>query len=69
VPRIRLSSLGPEFLNDEFFEAVEDKRIMPYFHLSVQSWSDKVLQRMRRQYDSKLVDKVFSKFKDLEKTR
>ncbi|MBU1759001.1 hypothetical protein KKG31_07970 [Patescibacteria group bacterium] len=44
IPRIRISSLGPEYLNDEFFEVIENPRILPHFHLSIQSFSDDVLK-------------------------
>ncbi len=55
IERIRISSLWPEFLNDEFFEIIEDKRILPYFHFSFQSFSDKILKSMKRNYNSKLL--------------
>lgn len=48
IPRIRLSSLGPEYLVDAFFEAFADPRICDHLHLSVQSGSPSVLARMQR---------------------
>ncbi|MFZ5341906.1 MAG: hypothetical protein ACOZBL_05235 [Patescibacteria group bacterium] len=50
VPRIRLSSLGPEYLDDRFFDVIKDMRIMNHFHISVQSFSDNVLKLMNRNY-------------------
>ncbi len=48
VPRIRLGSLEPWELNDEFYQLFENPRIMPHLHLPLQSGSDSVLRRMAR---------------------
>lgn len=68
IPRIRLSSLGPEYLNDDFFKVIQDERILPHFHLSIQSFSDWVLQRMRRNYTSKDLVNVLTKFRTLKRS-
>ena len=51
VERIRMSSIEPIAINEEFIEAL---RVMPkvchHFHLSLQSGSDTVLKRMNRKY-------------------
>ena len=57
VPRIRLSSLGPQYLGGDFFEAFTETRICAHLHLSVQSGSDGVLRRMRRGHG---VDEVYA---------
>jgi len=66
IPRIRISSLGPEYLNDEFFKVISDPRILPYFHLSIQSFSDNVLKSMKRNYDVKYLDSIIKKFQKLK---
>jgi len=48
IPRIRLSSLGPQYLHPPFFDLLAEPRICAYLHLSVQSGSPSVLQRMGR---------------------
>ena len=48
VPRIRLSSLGPQYLTPAFFDAWSDPRVCDHLHLSVQSGSPAVLARMER---------------------
>lgn len=48
VPRIRLSSLGPQYLKGAFFAVLSDPRICDHLHLSVQSGSPAVLGRMGR---------------------
>lgn len=68
IPRIRLSSLGPEYLNDDFFKVIQDERILPHFHLSIQSFSDWVLQGMRRNYTSKDLVNVLTKFHALKRS-
>ena len=54
LERLRLGSLEPISMTDEFIDALADlKHICPSFHLSLQSGSDTVLKRMNRHYDSK----------------
>lgn len=53
LERIRLSSLEPRIITDEFVERLRRlPKICPHFHLSLQSGSDTVLQRMNRKYDT-----------------
>jgi tRNA A37 methylthiotransferase MiaB len=67
LPRIRISSIGPEYANDHFFEVVQDERILPHFHYSIQSFSDNILKGMRRNYDRKQLDEILHKTKKLKK--
>ncbi|NOT11480.1 MAG: tRNA (N(6)-L-threonylcarbamoyladenosine(37)-C(2))-methylthiotransferase MtaB [Methylococcaceae bacterium] len=48
IPRLRLGSLEPWELNDDFFALFENPRLMPHLHLPLQSGSDAVLRRMAR---------------------
>ena len=51
--RIRLGSLEPRIVTEEFCAALARKpNLCPQFHLSMQSGCDTVLQRMRRKYDT-----------------
>jgi threonylcarbamoyladenosine tRNA methylthiotransferase MtaB len=50
VPRLRLSSLQPGEISPELLRLWENERLCPHFHLSVQSGSDSVLERMQRGY-------------------
>jgi threonylcarbamoyladenosine tRNA methylthiotransferase MtaB len=56
MPRIRLSSLGPQYLGPGFFGAFRDPRICDHLHLSIQSGSASVLRRMDRGHG---VDEVY----------
>ncbi len=48
IPRIRLGSLEPWDLSDDFFRLFENPRMMPHLHLPLQSGCDSVLRRMGR---------------------
>ena len=48
TPRLRLSSLEPWDLEPDLFELWRDPRLMRHLHLPLQSGSDTVLRRMRR---------------------
>ena len=48
VPRIRLASVEPWDLEDNFFELFRNPRLMPHMHLPIQSGCDSVLRRMSR---------------------
>jgi threonylcarbamoyladenosine tRNA methylthiotransferase MtaB len=50
VARLRFSSLQPQDITPELLALWHDPRLMPHFHLALQSGSDAVLQRMRRRY-------------------
>ncbi len=52
VTRLRLSSLPPQEISTELLELWKDRRLCSHFHLSLQSGSDSVLQRMKRRYTS-----------------
>lgn len=53
VKRIRLGSLEPGIMTEEFVEGIaEIPQICPQFHLSMQSGSDRTLGRMKRKYDT-----------------
>jgi threonylcarbamoyladenosine tRNA methylthiotransferase MtaB len=48
IPRLRLGSLEPWELPDDFFQLFDNPRLMPHLHLPLQSGSDSVLRRMAR---------------------
>ena len=51
--RIRLGSLEPRTVDEEFCQTLSQyPNLCPQFHLSLQSGSDTVLQRMHRKYDT-----------------
>ena len=51
VKRIRLGSLEPRIITEEFAQALSSmEKICPHFHLSLQSGCDETLKRMNRKY-------------------
>ena len=51
--RVRLGSLEPRIVTEDFCERLcKLSNLCPQFHLSMQSGSDTVLQRMKRKYDT-----------------
>ena len=67
IPRIRISSMWPEFIDKKCFEVFKNTRIYPHFHISVQSWSSSVLKDMRRHYDWEHLRNVLKNIKNLKR--
>ncbi len=62
IPRFRLGSLDPRLIDEELIKIYKNPRLLPHWHLSLQSGSDNVLHLMRRGYTAKqyaaIVDKM-----------
>jgi threonylcarbamoyladenosine tRNA methylthiotransferase MtaB len=55
IERYRISSIEPDLITDELLEMTAGSgKILPHFHIPLQSGSDKVLGLMRRRYRSDL---------------
>ncbi len=52
MPRIRIGSVEPWDLPDDFWGLFDDSRFLPHLHLPLQSGSDSVLRRMARRCKS-----------------
>lgn len=68
--KIRLSSLEPEEIDQNFIDVfTSSSRFQPHLHLPLQSASNQVLKKMRRQYlfhrFEWIVDRLFAKMPDL----
>ena len=55
LKQLRLSSIDCAEINDDFWPLLNDKRIMPHFHLSLQAGNDLILKRMKRRHNNKQV--------------
>ena len=63
IPQIRLSSIEPNELDDELFELlVGESRIAHYFHIPMQSGSERVITRMGRSYSPVDIEVLFERF-------
>lgn len=67
IPRIRISSIDPQYLTDDFFEIVKNPRFVPHFHFSIQSFSAPVLKLMNRGYSSEKLEEVLTKIRNLDR--
>ena len=55
IPRLRISSIEPNLLTSEMIDFIaSSKRIVPHFHLPMQSGSAEILRLMRRRYNKAL---------------
>jgi len=72
IPRLRLASVEPWDLPEDFFKLFNNPRLMPHMHLPLQSGSDSVLRRMARRCKtvnfSTLVDKAHDAVADFNIT-
>lgn len=64
--RFRLSSLEPDHIDDLLLEQLRDRRMQPYFHIPIQSASDKVIKRISRSYDSRHLEYVINALRELK---
>jgi threonylcarbamoyladenosine tRNA methylthiotransferase MtaB len=66
LERIRISSIEPNLLTNEIIElAAQSKKIVPHFHIPLQSGSDAILTAMRRKYLTELYTSRIEKIKSL----
>lgn len=66
IERIRLGSLEPMSLTDEFITGLSEvTKLCPHFHLSLQSGCDKILKKMNRDYTSEEYLERVRKLRDI----
>lgn len=66
LERIRISSIEPNLLTDEIIElTAQSNKIVPHFHIPLQSGSDAILTAMRRKYLTELYTSRVEKIKTL----
>jgi threonylcarbamoyladenosine tRNA methylthiotransferase MtaB len=66
IERVRISSIEPNLLTDEMIEFVSNsKKIMPHFHIPLQSGSNETLAAMRRRYKNELYEEKVKLIKKL----
>lgn len=64
IPRVRFMTSHPWDFNDAMIEVIKNnKNIMPYIHLPLQSGSDAVLRKMNRRYTEESYMALFDKLK------
>ncbi|MBX2900836.1 MAG: tRNA (N(6)-L-threonylcarbamoyladenosine(37)-C(2))-methylthiotransferase MtaB [Cyclobacteriaceae bacterium] len=66
LERLRISSIEPNLLTDEIIEWVaQSKKLVPHFHIPLQSGSNTILKLMRRRYQRELYAGRVAKIKSL----
>ncbi len=68
LKRLRLSSIDPAEIDDELLKLMcHERRLLPHFHLSIQSGDNLILKRMKRRHNRDDVIKVCEKIKKFRK--
>lgn len=66
IERYRISSIEPNLLTDELIElTAQSTKILPHFHIPLQSGCDKILGLMRRRYRRELFAERVRKIREL----
>lgn len=63
IERVRIGSVYPDKISDEFIEMFANSKLMPHLHISLQSCDDTVLKRMRRKYGNSLIEERLTKLR------
>ena len=66
IERIRVSSIEPDLLSDEIINLIYNyDKLLPHFHIPLQSGSDKILSAMNRKYKRDLFTDRILKIKSM----
>jgi len=66
IERYRISSVEPNLLTDKIIKLVaKNDKIMPHFHIPLQSGSDRILAKMRRRYTRDVFASRVERIRDL----
>ncbi|MCS7203317.1 MAG: tRNA (N(6)-L-threonylcarbamoyladenosine(37)-C(2))-methylthiotransferase MtaB [Thermodesulfovibrio sp.] len=69
IPRVRLTSIEINYINEEFLEMLSHERICKHLHIPLQHGSDKILKLMNRPYSSKefieKIEKILSSYPEI----
>ncbi|MDH3443397.1 MAG: MiaB/RimO family radical SAM methylthiotransferase, partial [Deltaproteobacteria bacterium] len=65
IPRLRLSSLDPRELPDRLLDLIASSAVIcPHLHVCAQAGDDKILNQMRRNYDTVYYRELLSKVRE-----
>ena len=65
LKQLRLTSIDCAEINDDFWPLLNEKRLMPHFHLSLQSGNNLILKRMKRRHSREQAISFCKKVKSL----
>ncbi len=63
--RIRLSSIEPVFFTARMFDVIRNDRVVPHFHVPLQSGSDRILKLMNRPYNMDTYVNLIERIREL----
>ncbi|MDR0527908.1 MAG: MiaB/RimO family radical SAM methylthiotransferase [Spirochaetaceae bacterium] len=63
---LRLASLEPAVFTNSFFQQLQNPRIRPHFHLSIQSASRRVLNAMHRDYSVETLNEIIARLRTVK---
>ena len=52
--QLRLSSIDCAEIDEDFWDVLKDKRLMPHFHISLQAGNNLILKRMKRRHSREM---------------
>jgi len=67
LERIRLTSIEPNYIDDELLEVLKSEKICGYFHIPLQSGSDRILKLMNRPYKASDYEKIVNRIREIRK--
>jgi len=67
LKQLRLSSIDCAEINDDFWPLLNEKRLMPHFHLSLQAGNNLILKRMKRRHTREQAINFCKKVRSLKK--
>jgi len=69
LEQLRLSSIDCAEIDEEFWDLLSEKKLMPHFHISLQAGNNLILKRMKRRHSREMAisfcNKVLSKRKNV----
>ncbi|MGN1163302.1 MAG: tRNA (N(6)-L-threonylcarbamoyladenosine(37)-C(2))-methylthiotransferase MtaB [Candidatus Ornithospirochaeta sp.] len=64
--RFRLSSMEPDHVDDRLLDAISDERVMPHFHIPIQTASDRLLKIVGRKYSVSHVEYIIRRLREIK---
>lgn len=65
--RLRLSSIEPQYINEELLKTIStEEKVCPYFHIPIQSSSNKILKSMNRRYCAEDIKKIIRQIREMK---
>ncbi len=67
LKQLRLSSIDCAEIDNDFWDIIKDKRLMPHFHISLQAGNNMILKRMKRRHSREMAIEFCKKVLSIRK--